>query len=126
LLTRPVYVYFGEFLYKLDKPARMHWDRIAINPKDSNGNLLTPSTAETFCLGQPNNTCPAATPPPPPPSPPPSGTRKSGDVDRDGDVDLNDLSLIITRYGTADPDADFDGGGVGLSDLSLVLVNYGK
>jgi hypothetical protein len=64
LINQPVYVYFGEFVYKLGKPARMHWDRIAINPKDAQGAIVAPSAAETFCLGQPNNTCGATQPAP--------------------------------------------------------------
>lgn len=82
LLTRPVYVYFGQFSYRIVGPARMHWDRIAINPKDANGNILPPSAAANFCLGQPNNTCPAGPTPTPcttncptsPPTLPPTPT----------------------------------------------------
>jgi len=60
VLTKPVHVYFGEFMYKLGKPARSHWGRIAINPKDANGNLLPASAAvsPTFCADEPGQTCP--------------------------------------------------------------------
>lgn len=58
LLTQPVFVYFGEFMFKLDQPARSHWDRLAINPKDSHGRLMPPTRSPSFCLGEPRNTCP--------------------------------------------------------------------
>jgi hypothetical protein len=36
LLNQPVYVYFGEFLFKTGAPVtRFHWDRIAVNPPSS-------------------------------------------------------------------------------------------
>jgi len=56
-----------------------------------------------------------------------------GDVDRDGDVDLSDLSALLAAYGacTGDPaydaDADFDDSGcVDLSDLAALLAGYGR
>ncbi|MEP0848472.1 MAG: hypothetical protein HRF50_16825 [Phycisphaerae bacterium] len=53
-----------------------------------------------------------------------------GDLDGDGDVDLADLSALLTNYGTpsgADPgDGDLDGDGdVDLADLSALLENFG-
>jgi hypothetical protein len=138
LLTRPVYVYFGEFLYKLDKPARMHWDRIAINPKDANGNFVAPSTAETFCFGQPQNTCGATTPPPPgpqpppppgpqPPPPPPTGG-KQGDINKDGQVNAADLAILIATWGSStDLRADLNGDGrISSSDLAVLVTNWGS
>jgi len=56
----------------------------------------------------------------------------TGDVDGDADVDLGDLALLLSAYGTCegDPDynaaADFDDDGcITLSDLALLLSNYG-
>ncbi len=55
-----------------------------------------------------------------------------GDVDGDGDVDLTDLGLLLSAYGTSvgdpnyNPNADFDENGViDLTDLATLLANYG-
>jgi hypothetical protein len=55
-----------------------------------------------------------------------------GDVNGDGDVDLNDLALLLAAYGTCagdsdfDPRADFDDSGcVDLTDLATLLAHYG-
>jgi hypothetical protein len=55
-----------------------------------------------------------------------------GDVDGDGDVDLNDLAALLAAYGACsgdpdyNPDADFDDSGcIDLNDLAALLSNYG-
>jgi hypothetical protein len=55
-----------------------------------------------------------------------------GDLDGDGDVDLNDLAILLATYGTCagdpgyNPAADLDGSGcIDLSDLATLLSNYG-
>jgi hypothetical protein len=55
-----------------------------------------------------------------------------GDVDGDGDVDLNDLALLLSAYGACEgdpnynPAADIDNSGcVDLTDLAALLSNYG-
>ena len=60
------------------------------------------------------------------------GPQATGDVDRDGDVDLSDLAALLATYGecVGDPNwnayADFDDDGcVTLSDLASLLGNYG-
>ena len=55
-----------------------------------------------------------------------------GDLDNDGDVDLNDLAALLAVYGTCagdatyDPAADLDGSGcIDLPDLATLLAHYG-
>ena len=55
-----------------------------------------------------------------------------GDVDGDGDVNIQDLAALLAAYGTCsgdpgyDPNADFDSSGcIELSDLATLLGNYG-
>lgn len=55
-----------------------------------------------------------------------------GDVDRDGDVDITDLALLLSAFGTCDGDADFNAAAdfdasrcVNLGDLAVLLSNFG-
>ena len=51
---------------------------------------------------------------------------KVGDVNRDSKVNLTDLSLLLSRWLSNNPDADFDNNGtVNLTDLSRLLANWG-
>jgi hypothetical protein len=50
-----------------------------------------------------------------------------GDIDGDGDVDLNDLLALIAAWGTADAASDLNGDGVvDLDDLLLLLAHFGS
>lgn len=54
----------------------------------------------------------------------------TGDIDNDGDVDLQDLATLLAGFGAADgatlAEGDVDGDGdVDLSDLTLILSNFG-
>jgi hypothetical protein len=50
-----------------------------------------------------------------------------GDIDGDGDVDLNDLLTLIAAWGTADAAADLNGDGVvNLDDLLVLLGHFGS
>jgi hypothetical protein len=77
--TRGVRPYFTSWVNGgQHTPIRWHWDRIAVNPHDSSGNFAAPSASPSFCLGQPDNTCPdpgtASNPSPTPTSPPAAAT----------------------------------------------------
>lgn len=68
----------------------------------------------------------------PPPEPGPTAFR-AGDIDRDGDVDLADLSLELGAFGSCsggagyDPLSDLDGDGcVDLGDLAVLLTHFGE
>ncbi|MHB1037748.1 MAG: ice-binding family protein [Pirellulales bacterium] len=54
-----------------------------------------------------------------------------GDVDLDGDVDIFDVAVLQTKYGTTSgatwADGDFDGNGtVDIFDVALMQTNYGE
>lgn len=61
----------------------------------------------------------------PPPAPAPS--RKAGDSNGDSAVDLLDLSLLASNWGTSSSDCDFNQDGVvDLLDLSILASNWGQ
>ena len=71
---------------------------------------------------------PAPTPLPPGPNPlPPPPVRKTGDINGDGKVNITDLSLLLSAWGTNNTAADLNKSGkVDIADLSILLSNFGK
>lgn len=60
-------------------------------------------------------------------APPPAPTRKTGDANNDGSVDLLDLSILASFWGQNNADADFNQDGVvDLLDLSILADQWGK
>ena len=54
-------------------------------------------------------------------------SRKVGDLDGDGDVDGEDMGLLMASWGTSNPDHDLDGDGtIGGGDLGLLLMEWGS
>lgn len=50
-----------------------------------------------------------------------------GDLNNDYVVNIFDLSILLSNYGTTNPAADIDGNGqVNITDLSIQLSNYGR
>jgi len=50
----------------------------------------------------------------------------AGDLDGDGNVDLNDLAILLASYGV-DAGGDIDGDGdTDLADLAILLIHYGQ
>lgn len=151
LINGPVYVYFSDLAVDSDpgeNTVRFHWDRVAVNPRNAQGNPLPLSAAEGFCLGQPNNTCvgaspsptiaPTAIPSPSPaktPTPTPTATisptatpcRKIGDFNGDCAVTVTDLSIFLNDFNTGNLRSDLNkSGSVTVTDLSVFLSNFGK
>ncbi len=55
-----------------------------------------------------------------------SATPTTGDINNDGSVSLQDLSILLSKWGTNNATADIDKNGtVGLSDLSILLSHWG-
>ncbi|HSW80138.1 MAG TPA: DUF1996 domain-containing protein [Candidatus Saccharimonadales bacterium] len=60
----------------------------------------------------------------PPPSPPPISS--SGDLNNDSHVNLVDLSIMLSKWGSNDATADLNhDGAVNVTDLSILLSHYG-
>jgi hypothetical protein len=56
-----------------------------------------------------------------------TATTKMGDINKDNSVNILDLSILLSKYGTTDTTADLNHDGVvNISDLSILLSNYGN
>jgi hypothetical protein len=56
-----------------------------------------------------------------------AATAVDADINRDGVVDITDLSILISNYGTSNAVADVNHDGtINILDLSILLSNYGK
>jgi len=54
------------------------------------------------------------------------GTAKTGDLNNDGQVNVLDLSILLSNYGSSNQAADINKDGtVNILDLSILLTNYG-
>lgn len=50
----------------------------------------------------------------------------TADINKDGNVSIADLSMLLSKWGTADTSSDLDGSGrVDIVDLSILLKTYG-
>jgi beta-glucanase (GH16 family) len=64
--------------------------------------------------------------PSPTASPTPTATFKVGDINGDGSVNVFDLSILLSKWGTNDPPSDINGdGSVNVFDLSALLSHWG-
>ncbi len=99
----------------------------AVAESNLNTDVFKSSTNATYTLTLPTPT-PSPTPtatPTPTPTPTPVG--KQGDLNRDSKIDIQDLSYLLTKWGTNDTLADFNKDGkVNTFDLSVLLSNWGK
>ena len=63
----------------------------------------------------------------PTPTPTPVATRKNGDVNGDGVINVVDLSLLLAEWGKSNANADFNHDGtINVVDLSMLLAQWGK
>lgn len=77
-----------------------YWDQT------TDGGLIM-ANALLFAAGEAKEECPA-------------------DLDGNGSIDLDDLNLVLTNFGTSNPAGDTDGNGiVDLDDLNAVLTQFG-
>lgn len=92
----------------------------------------TPSNEQSVVA---QNCAPVATPPPPSPSPSlspasspsPSPTKKTGDLDNDGNVDIHDYNTLVQDYAAGNLRSDLNGDGkVNIFDFNIIVRNFGK
>jgi hypothetical protein len=70
---------------------------------------------------------PTRTPTPTPLPPTPTTVAKTGDLNNDGKIDIQDLSFMLSNWGSSNQIADINHDGkVTILDLSVLLSNWGK
>lgn len=100
-------------------------------PTETPSPTLTPSPTPSPTVSPTPTLTPTPSPTLTPTQTPPPSPRIVGDINGDGHVDLGDLSLFASSYGTIspnipDPRCDLNNDGfVNLTDLSLLAANYG-
>jgi outer membrane protein assembly factor BamB len=104
-----------------------HWE----SPVVVNGILFTPDyNGNLYALSvpgaSPSPSPTATTTPTPTGSPTPAPTGKVGDLNNDGQVNIFDLSVLLSAWNTANPSADLNNDGtVNIFDLSSLLSHWG-
>ena len=103
----------------------------AISGTESTGSLSAGSTYFLVCSGAGGSVTATATvtvnsvTPPPPPPPPPAAI--PGDCNHDSQVNITDLSILLSNYGAHTSTCDFNSDTtVTITDLSIQLSNYGR
>jgi hypothetical protein len=107
----------------------------------TNTNVLRNRISSTFSIPAPTPTPvpptptntptprPTSTPTPVPPTPTNTPTpvpSKIGDINKDGFVNLTDLSIMLSNWNLTTSTGDLNGDGkVGITDLSILLTNWG-
>lgn len=98
-----------------------HWE----SPVVVNGLLFTPDyNGNLYALYLPGTTPTSS--PTPSPSPSSSPGSKIGDLNGDNQVNIFDLSILLSDWGTANATADLNHDGtVSIYDLSILLSHWG-
>jgi hypothetical protein len=85
------------------------------------GSTFSPTPSST-----PSNTISPSSTPTPIPTPTPTPSGKIGDLNHDGSVNIFDLSILLSGWGTTSATDDLNGDGtVNIFDLSIFLSHWG-
>jgi hypothetical protein len=92
----------------------------------TNTNVLKSSTNASYSILAPTPT-PTATPTPTIPPTPTPVPFKTGDINHDNKIDVQDLSYLLSHWNSSDTLSDLNHDGkVNTFDLSILLTNWGK